>query len=170
VSNSNGTVVEYKGGSASNPQVLQTDGTEADGMDFDKQGNLYVAFRGGVYGDSIDEFTNGLKRHHSLGMALSSPEGLVVDKNGTILVVSTDDRDRIDEYLPGSTSPSLTLNTLETLVQLAINREESSLFVSSLDGIVYAINYPLKEGALFRIGVNAGGLVEGFALTDGQTF
>jgi hypothetical protein len=170
VSNANGTVVEYKGGSASNPAVLQTDGTEADGMDFDKNGNLYVAFRGGVYGDSIDEFTNGLKRHHSLGMMLSGPEGLVVDKNGTILVVSTDDRDRIDEYLPGSTTPNLTLDTLETLVQLAINREENCLFVSSLDGIVYAINYPLEQGASFRIGVNAGAQIEGVALTNGQTF
>jgi streptogramin lyase len=170
VSNSNGTVVEYKGGSASNPQVLQTDGTEADGMDFDKQGNLYVAFRGGVYGDSIDEFTNGLTRHHSLGMILSGPQGLVVDKNGTILVVSTDDRDRIDAYLPGSTTPNLTLNSLATLVQLAINREENCLFVSSLAGIVYAINYPLEQGASFRISVNAGGQIEGVALTDGQTF
>lgn len=170
VSNANGTIVEYKGGSPSNPQVLPTDGSEADGMDFDSKGNLYVAFRGGVYGDSIDEFTDGLRRHHSLGMTLSSPQGLVVDKNGTILVVSTADKDRIDEYLPGSKTPNLTLNTSETLVQLAINPEQNTLFVSSLGGIVYAINYPLKQGAAFRIGVNAGALVEGVALTNGQTF
>jgi len=103
-------------------------------------------------------------------MILSGPQGLVVDKNGTILVVSTDDRDRIDAYLPGSTTPNLTLNSLATLVQLAINREENCLFVSSLAGIVYAINYPLEQGASFRISVNAGGQIEGVALTDGQTF
>lgn len=170
VSNANGTIVEYKGGSPYNPQVLQTDGTEADGLDFDSKGNLYVAFRGGVYGDSIDEFTHGLRRHHILGMTLSSPQGLVVDKNGTILVVSTADRERIDEYLPGSKTPNLTLYTSVNLVQLAINREENTLFVSSREGIVYAINYPLKQGAAFRIGVNAGGQVQGIALTHGQTF
>ncbi|MGC9993550.1 MAG: SMP-30/gluconolactonase/LRE family protein [Candidatus Cybelea sp.] len=172
VSNSNGTVVEYMGGSASNPRVLQTDGTEADGMDFDKRGNLYVAFRGGVYGDSIDEFTNGLKRHRILGMVLHWPQGLVVDKNGVILVVSVSTRygNQIDEYLPRSKSPKLTLDCSASLVQLAINREENRLFVSSIEGIVYEINYPLKQGAAFRIGVNSGSSGEGVALVNGQTF
>lgn len=41
----NGTVVEYLSGNASTYQVLQTAGAQTDGLDFDSQGNLYVAYR-----------------------------------------------------------------------------------------------------------------------------
>jgi hypothetical protein len=40
-----GAVVEYRVGSTTAYQLLQTPGDEVDGMDFDTQGNLYVAYR-----------------------------------------------------------------------------------------------------------------------------
>ena len=170
VSNANnGTVVEYPVGHVSHPRVLQTDGTEADGMDFDSQGNLYVAYRGGVYGSSIDEFTHGLKRHHSLGMNLGSPQGLAVDSQGTIVVVE-DGPTNIEAFAPGSKTPEVTISTGEKMTQLVLDQQEDSLYVSSVNGIVYRLAYPLAPSESLQIESNAGQSIGGLALTNGQTF
>jgi hypothetical protein len=170
VSNANnGTVVEYPAGNKSQSIVLQTDGTEADGMDFDSQGNLYVAYRGGVYGDGIDEFTDGLKRHHSLGMTLGSPQGLAVDSKGTIIVVD-DAPTNIEAFAPGSKTPEVTITTSEKMTQLVLDKQEDSIYVSSVDGIVYRLAYPLAASESLQIESNAGQSIAGLALTNGQTF
>lgn len=170
VSNANnGTIVEYPVGNVSHPRVLQTDGTEADGMDFDSQGNLYVAYRGGVYGSSIDEFTHGLKRHHRLGMNLGSPQGLAVDSRGTIVVVEDGPTD-IKAFAPGSTTPEVTIDTEQKMTQLVLDQQEDSLFVSGVNGIVYRLAYPLAASESLQIESNAGQSIAGLALTNGQTF
>lgn len=138
-------------------------------MDFDSQGNLYVAYRGGVYGSSIDEFTHGLKRHHSLGMNLGSPQGLAVDSQGTIVVVE-DGPTNIEAFAPGSKTPEVTISTGEKMTQLVLDQQEDSLYVSSVSGIVYRLAYPLAPSESLQIESNAGQSIGGLALTNGQTF
>jgi hypothetical protein len=85
----NGTVVEYRSGHSTPYQILQTPGTEADGLGLDASGNLYVAYRvSGGYG-SIEKFGPGSTTGHVLGMQIFQPQGLAVDANGNILVVET---------------------------------------------------------------------------------
>lgn len=119
VSNANnGTVVEYPKGSSRAFQVLQIGASpapavEADGMDFDTQGNLYVAYRTSYCcpGGSIEEFTPGSTQGTILGMSLNEPQGVIVDKNGNIIVAETGTDphvDRVDFFPPETTTPTLT--------------------------------------------------------------
>jgi hypothetical protein len=82
-----GTVVEYASGSTNAYKVLQTPGVEADGMDFDVRGNLYVAYRTNdrKRHGSIEEFASGSTQGKVLGRTLNEPQGLIVENSGNIL-------------------------------------------------------------------------------------
>ena len=174
----NGTVVEYKHGSTSVKQVLQTPGSEADGLGFDVEGNLYVAYRTARNATgSIEEFNPRTGKGTVLGMSLNQPQGVVVTNDGTILTVETGGTDRIDVFPPGYQVPTLEVGVKDIPTQLAIDSHENTLFVSSLDhSDIYASLYPLlnpngSPNVLHeKIEVGNGGVVQGLALSDGQIF
>jgi len=175
VSNANnGTVVEYPPGSTTASQVLQTPGNEADGMDFDPQGNLYVAYRNSSsYGvGSIEEFAAGSSQGRSLGMALNQPQGVIVDNNNNILAVETGGTNRIDVFPPGDKTPSLELHTpnSDTPTQLAIFQNERELYLSAYSGTVYKTHYPLRPRSSLLTKDDAKTLIQGLAITNGQVF
>jgi|GEM_PF-395026 len=177
----NGTVVEYKHGTTTVKQVLQTPGTEADGLGFDVQGNLYVAYRSSGRGTgSIEEFNLHTGKGTLLGMSLNQPQGVVVTNAGTILTVETggtSQTDRIDVFPPGYQIPTLEVGVKDIPTQLAIDSHETTLFVSSLEhDDIYASPYPLlnpngSPNVLHEeISVGNYGVVQGLALSDGQIF
>ena len=175
VSNANnGTVVEYPPGSTTPSRVLQTPGNEADGMDFDPQGNLYVAYRNSSsYGvGSIEEFAAGSSQGRSLGMTLNQPQGVIVDKNDNILAVETGGTNRIDVFPPGAKTPSLELPTPngDTPTQLAIFQNERELYLSAYSGTVYKTRYPLRSRSSLLTKDDAQTLIQGVAISNGQTF
>ena len=152
VGNANtGTVVEYLAGSTNIYQVLQTAGSEADGMALDKQENLYVAYRSGFQG-SIEKFAAGSTQGTVIGMSLNQPQGVVVVPRGNVLATETGGTNRIDEYAPGSPNAKLELPTsgAGTPTELAIDCNEAILYVSAFDtGIVSGVDYPLPGQSLF---------------------
>jgi hypothetical protein len=174
----NGTVVEYKHGSTNPKEVLQTPGSEADGLDFDVQGNLYVAYRTSGEGTgSIEEFNLHTGQGAVLGMSLNQPQGVVVTNEGTILTVETGGTDRIDVFPPGYQVPTLEVGVKDIPTQLAIDSHENTLFVSSLaHDDIYVSPYPLlnpngSPNVLHEtISVGSYGVVQGLALSDGQAF
>jgi sugar lactone lactonase YvrE len=173
----NGTVVEYKHGSTKAKQVFQTPGSEADGLDFDVQGNLYVAYRTSGKGTgSIEEFDHRTRKGTVLGMSLNQPQAVVVTSAGTILTVETGGTDRIDVFPPGYQVPTLEVGVVDVPTQLAIDSHDNTLFVSSLaHDDVYTSPYPLlnpngSPNVLHEKISVGGGLVQGLALSDGQTF
>lgn len=180
----NGTVVEFASGSTSVKQVLQTAGTEADGMDFDQQGNLYVAFRNYYYSSgysgSIEEFPAGSSKGTILGMNLNQPQGLIVTNTGTILAVETGSSDRIDVFPPGYKTPTYEdVLTNDTPTQIAIDAAEHNLFVSTLGGYIYSSAYPLvnPNGSPNKLHerIEVGGTssyypVQGMTLSNSQVF
>ncbi|MBV8530909.1 MAG: hypothetical protein JO104_06295 [Candidatus Eremiobacteraeota bacterium] len=177
VSNANyGTVVEYLRGGSTPHEVLQTAGSEADGMDFDSAGNLYVAYRNGDNG-GIEEFPRGSTQGHVLGMALNQPQGVIVANDGTILAVETGNSRRVDVFPPGLMTPSFELAIPYTPTQIAITQPEQYLRVSTLSqqGYVYGIRYPIvgtngePHPLRERIETGSGG-VQGLALSNGQYF
>jgi DNA-binding beta-propeller fold protein YncE len=180
VSNDNGTVVEYLSGSTSANQVLQTPGREADGLDFDSQGNLYVAFRksDSKRAAGIEEFAPGSTQGTILPMKLIAPQGLIVDKRDNILVVETETKNRIALFPPGHKYKSRAISGPESsyrgasLTQLAIKANETELFVSDLNGGVYTIAYPFPQsGTLNELLQTPGSAtIQGVALSNGQTF
>jgi len=178
VSNANnGTVVEYRAGSTNPYQVLQTLGVEADGMDFDQQGNLYVAYRTTDGVDSIEKFIPGSTQGQTLGMTLNQPQGVIVDRRGNVLAVETGGptKRRIDDVLvfsPGANTPKFTLKLPKGAVpnQLAITADESLLFVASwTNGAVYVTGYPLRKRSSWTVLDDVQGAY-GIALSNGQVF
>ncbi|HEX3457707.1 MAG TPA: hypothetical protein VHR97_07100 [Candidatus Baltobacteraceae bacterium] len=177
VSNANnGTVVEYLAGSTDAHEVLQTLGREADGMDFDAQGNLYVAYR--FYnGGSIEKFAPGSTQGQVIGMTLNSPQGVQVSSAGTILAVETDGTNRIDVFPPGYTSPVLEVPVPQTPTELALTANEHKILVSTFSmGTIYVSPYPLlnpngSPNVLHeKLDVTESGPVQGIALSNGKPY
>ena len=172
----NGTVVEYKHGSTSVYQVIQTPGVEADGLDFDVQGDLYVAYRGQDGTGSIEELPPGSSQGTILGMRLNQPQSVVVTNAGTILTVETGGTDRIDVFPPGYQQPTLEVGVRYVPAQLAITSREHTLYVSSIyTESIYASPYPLlnPNGSpnVLHEKIDVGnGIIQGMALSDGQVF
>jgi hypothetical protein len=173
-----GTVVEYRNGKNSVNQVLQTPGVEADGLDFDPQGNLYVAYRGSGGSGSIEEFPPGSSQGTILGMTLNQPQSVVVTSNGTILTVETGGTDRIDVFPPGYQTPTLEVGVKDVPTELAITSTQRALYISSLyNAKIYVSPYPLlnpngSPNVLHeKIDVGRyGGIIQGLALSNGQVF
>ena len=154
-----GQVVEYGAHGGTTPlSVLQTGtasaaGVEADGMDFDTSGNLYVAYRT-QYGNpdgSIEEFAPGSTTGTVLGMALNQPQGVVVDKNSNISVVETGGTNRIDYFPAGTTTPSFTITIPETPGQMALGKLQNRVYLSAEGGDVYLLAYPFTPSAEVRL-------------------
>lgn len=174
----NGTVVEFAAGTTQASHVLQTPGVEADGLDFDPQGNLYVAYRLSPHGlGSIEEFAPGSSQGSILGMSINQPQSVVVAASGTILTVETGGTNRIDVFPPGYQEPTLVVGVRDAPTQIAITRDQRSLWVSSFaEGRIFSSPYPLlnpngSPNVLHeKIRVKSYGSVQGMALSNGQVF
>jgi hypothetical protein len=178
VSNANnGTVVEYLAGSTNVYRVLQTPGVEADGMAFDRHGNLYVAYRTCPSGSgSIEKFAPGSTHGHVIGMVLSDPQGVVVDSSDNVVVdetgTATNRLDRIDVYPPGSKTPSLQVSMPQgnLPIELVLDCNEKHLYVAGLySGAVFGSKYPLTGQTLF-VKDQVSAIVQGVTMTNNLEF
>jgi len=170
-----GTVVEYQAGSTNASNVLQTAGSEVDGMDFDQQGNLYVAYRGGSGLGSVEEFAPNSTQGQILGMALNQPQGLIVDSSSNIVVATTaSNTDDVEVFPPGATSPKVTLKLPGGSVptQIAMTANQQVLYVTSYpNGYIYYVAYPIKKWSHWRLlDQTPYADNQGIALSNGQTF
>ncbi|MFY9719233.1 MAG: hypothetical protein WAK16_06255 [Candidatus Cybelea sp.] len=143
-----GHVFEYNAGN-NVPIAHARLGSEDDGMAEDGSGNLYVAFRRTGANSFIAEFGPGLTNKHILGMRIDQPQGLLVDSAGNLVVVESAN-DNIEVFPPGATTPSvtLTLNGIGNLAELAMQNSETTLWVSSEEGYVYSMPYPLTPSTI----------------------
>lgn len=165
------TVVEYKPGSTAAYQVLNIDGVEADGLAFDQQGNLYVAYRNSAEGlGSIEEFAPGSTTGQSLGMVLNQPQGVIVDSNNNILAVETGATRRVDVFAPGSQTPSGQLGIHATPTELAMKGKELHFFISSLGGELYGSSYPLHAPPRTFPKDQVNSLIQGVAINNPYYF
>lgn len=167
-----GTVVEYLAGSTSTYRVLQTPGTEVDGMDFDQQGNLYVAYRNGFTGGSVEEFAPGSTQGQILGMTIRQPQGLIVDAEGNI-DVSLSASQAVVQFRPGAKLrdggvrlPAGSGNSSE----LALTATQDEAYISSEGGDVYLTSYPGRLTSIWAVRDEGLRSLEGIALNNGQTF
>jgi DNA-binding beta-propeller fold protein YncE len=179
VSNANtGAVVEFLAGSTTVHAVLQTPGVEADGMAFDRHGNLYVAYRTCPSGDgSVEKFAPGSSEGTVLGMSLSDPQGIVVDGHGNIVVDETgtlNDRiEQIEVFPPGSTTASLVIPMAggNLPIELSLGRDEKYLFIAGLySGAAYGTKYPLGSQSLLFVKDQVSAVVQGVTITNTKTY
>jgi hypothetical protein len=174
VSNADGgTVTEFLAGSTTVRRSVQSEGTEADGMDFDRHGNLYVAYRNSS-GAGIDRFSPDLQHRRNLGISLVQPQGLIVTHSGAIFVVETNYASALDKFLPGQQTPELHFVPPHTLTELALARDDRTLYASSLEDQVYSMTFPLSASSLLDLVLTVGSSgyppVQGMALSNGQRF
>ena len=159
-----GHVIEFNAGS--NQVIAHVKlGSETDGMAEDGQGNLYVAYRGKADG-SIAEFGPGLTKKRHLGVRIWAPQGLLVDRAGNIIVVEST-QDRIDVFPPGATTPSVTVSIfgIHDLAELAMQNNETTLWVCSEGGYVYSMPYPLTSSTVPTEYEQIGGGSNGIAVS-----
>lgn len=169
-----GSIVEFKPGSTHVFQILQTPGTEVDGMDFDLQGDLYASYRTGSGLGSIEEFAPGSTSGQVLGMSLNQPQGLVVDNGGTIVATQTGGTNDVVVFPPGATSPTIAdaLPSGSDPTQIALTAKERNLFVTSFpNAYVYKTWYPLHpEISWMLVDKVLQPDNQGIALSNGQVF
>jgi sugar lactone lactonase YvrE len=105
-------------------------------------------------------------------MMLDQPQGLVVDGNGNILAAETGGTNRIDVFLPGAQTPSreIPIPNSYTPTQLALKRNGTRLLVSTNDGWLYEVLYPLQSQPQLLTKVFDPTLVQGATYSDDQIF
>lgn len=168
----NGTVVEYLKGSTHAHQILQSAGSEVDGLALDTHENLYVAYRNGSGSGSIEVFAPGSTQGQVIGMTLDEPQGVIVTPNGTVVATETGPTNRIDVFPAGSTTESLEIPMPSGSVatELAIDCRQKFLYVSGLySGIVFGIRYPLPGHSLFQQD-QVSAIIQGATISDNQNF
>ena len=180
ISNANtGAVVEYPKGSTTHSVTLQTGtasapGVEADGMDFDQSGNLYVAYRTqyNSAGGSVEEFAPGSTTGTILGMSLNQPQGLIVDKSGNISVAETGGTNRIDYFPVGTITPSLTIPIPETPGEMALTQFYAWVYLSAEGGDIYKMAYPFTASTQLQVldTLPSGSEPQGVAISPNHQF
>jgi sugar lactone lactonase YvrE len=170
----NATVIEYQPGSQMAYRKLHVSGAQADGIDLDQKGNLYVAYRfcrerhvGG-----IEEFAPGSSTGEDLRLRDFEPQGLIVDQAGHVLTAETVKWDGVGFFRPRRRYPEFKLKLPDGYppVELAMTSDQSRLFVSSYDGYVYATSYPITPSSTWAVEERVTGTPQGIALSNGQTF
>jgi hypothetical protein len=171
-----GTVTEFLAGSTSDYRILQTPGTEVDGMDFDTRGNLYVAYRGAssAPNSSIEELAPGATTGTVLGMSLNQPQGVFVASDGGITVAQTGGTNNLLRFAAGQwTEPKVTTALPQggDPTQIVATVHEHVIFAASFtNGYVYEIHSPIfKNLVLEEVGEGLD-YNNGIALSNGQVF
>jgi hypothetical protein len=164
--NRNGSVTEYLPGHTTPSRTLRTPGTEADGINVDDAGNVYVAYRDSSGIGSIKKFQANSRNGHILGMQLTQPQGLQLDHSGNILVVETGGKQVVDIFPPDSTSPSKVVQATDGVTQVVLRNANENMYVSNfLNNNVYISPYPPGEFQQ-KLQASGGGRVQGMALSN----
>jgi hypothetical protein len=124
------------------PEYLATDASD----------NLYAAV-----GTEVMEFAKGSTTGKNLGLNVSSPSALEVDKAGNLIVL---DGSTIDYFPAGKTQPSKQINVTSGLpFSLSFTADEKTLYVSVLSGsnfIIQTLSYPNGTSLTNKLTTNAG--------------
>ncbi len=171
-----GTIVEYRAGSTATYQTFPTAGSEVDDMDFDAKGNLYAAYRGGngSLGTSVERFAPNSAQGTVLGMRLNQPQGLIVDGNGDIVVVTewVPGKNHLAVFRPEKTRPQLRFRQPKNSypIQIAITQDNAALFATTFNnGGIYQTAYPLTKTSRWTFDrFDQYGLQQGIALSNGH--
>jgi sugar lactone lactonase YvrE len=125
----NGTVLEYaKGATAPTKTVVQFGaGSFSEGLAFDEQGNLYVAFNSA--GGGVLEFTASNPSGTNLGIRVGYVGGMTIDKSGDILLVDQN-LPGVDVFAPGQTTPLHQYKPSQLAYDVALDKKNNNLYVS----------------------------------------
>jgi sugar lactone lactonase YvrE len=141
-SNTNGTVLEYPKGQTTPSKTIVTFGANSfpEGLAIDSKGNLYVAFN--ANDGEVMEFPPNSSSGTNLGIHVRYVGGLTIDNNDNLLLVDQN-LPGVDVYPQGSTTPSQVITGFALAFDVAINKKNKEIFVStpfnppSVSGVSY---------------------------------
>ncbi|HEY3675175.1 MAG TPA: hypothetical protein VGK84_04220 [Candidatus Tumulicola sp.] len=163
--NHDGTVTEYLPGHTNPSLTLQTPGVEADGINIDNADNVYVAYRDSTGMGSVKKFKANSRNGSILGMQITQPQGLQIDRSGRILVVETGSKHDVAIFAPGKTTPSKVVDAVYGVEQVVLRNANENIYVSNfINDYVYISHYP--PGQFQPKLETAVGGVEGMALSN----
>jgi hypothetical protein len=161
--NGDGTITEYPPRQTRPDRTIHTPGVEADGINLDDSGNLYVAYRDSSGMGSVEKFRPNSRRGRILGMQLDQPQGLQLDHLGNILVVDTG-KDVVDIFPPGSQTPSQVVAAGFGVTQVVLREAGNNMYVSDWNnGIVSISHYPPGK---FQPKIETNDGMQGIALSN----
>lgn len=131
----NDTITVYPKGQTSPSLTIPTSGSP-EYLATDASDNLYASINTAVW-----EFAPGSTTGKNLGLAVSSPGALEVDKAGNLIVL---DLSTIDYFPAGKTQPSKQISvTAGFPFALALSADEKRLYVSEGSGSTFIIQHVL---------------------------
>ena len=146
VANQDGTVSEYPPHQTTPDVTFRIPGTQTAGINLDAANNLYVGYNDGLGNASIEKFAPNSQVGQVLGMKLDSPQSLILDRSGNILVVETGDTQAIAVFPPGTTSPSQVIHVDVGVTQIVLRESEKYIYMSNYaNGDVYVSRYPQMQ-------------------------
>ena len=129
--NHDGTVTEYLQGHTNPSVTLQTPGVEADGINIDNADNVYVAYRDHTGNGSIKKFKANSRNGSILGMQITQPQGLQLDRSGRNSVVETGSKHDVEIFAPGRTTPSKVVQAAYGVEQVVLRNANENMYVSN---------------------------------------
>lgn len=144
--NEDGTVSEYPPHQTTPDVTFRVPGTQTAGISLDTANNLYVGFINGPKDCSVEKFAPNSQVGQVLGMKLDSPQSLILDRSGNILVVETGDTQAIAVFPPGTTSPSQVIHVDVGVTQIVLRESEKYIYMSNYaNGDIYVSRYPQMQ-------------------------
>ncbi|HEY1656377.1 MAG TPA: hypothetical protein VGF86_14835 [Candidatus Tumulicola sp.] len=126
-----------------------------EGIAVDAHGNLFVSFFNAAFNGGFEEFKKGQSSPTPLGATVTSPGGLVLDKNANL--IADDQNGSIDLIAPPYSSATPLVTGLSDPFHVALNKSEKLLFnANNGNGTVTVYDYP--SGALVTTLGTANGL------------
>ncbi|HLY01149.1 MAG TPA: hypothetical protein VKR56_01485 [Candidatus Cybelea sp.] len=147
----NDTITVYKRGKTSPSLTISVPGGSPQYLATDKSDNLYASV-----GSEVIEFPQGSTSGTNLGLAVTSPGGLEVDKLGDIIVI--DGESTIDYFPAGETEPSKQISAPYAF-GLSLSKNEKELYVSLESGAdfdVDSVAYPNGSTLAAKLTTDAG--------------
>ena len=142
-SNSNGTVLAYTKGHTKPSKTIVTLGSNEfpEGLALDSHGNLYVAYN--TTDGEVLEFTAKNPMGVNLGIHVGYVGGLTIDTSDRLLLVDQN-LPGVDVFPQGATKPTQQITGFSLAYQLALDKKNDALFVTSPSqpGKVSRVSYP----------------------------
>jgi hypothetical protein len=147
----NDTITVYKRGTTTPSLTIPVPEGSPEYLATDKSDNLYASV-----GTEVIEFPKGGTSGVDLGLDVSAPSGLEVDKSGNVIVV--DNETTIDYFPAGETEPSKQISASGAFA-LSLSKNEKELYVSidaGEDFYVESVAYPKGSTLADKLTTDAG--------------
>jgi len=138
-------VAEYAANTITPLRTLSINGG-VYGVATDRKNNLYVSYLSNADSLShVEKFAPNATTGTTLALSLPFSGEVKIDSANDVILGNRNNNDTLNVFPPGATVPSRTFSTAGNPVNFALNKTESTIYVSGL-GLVQALDYATGAG------------------------